>query len=93
VACDGEDLGRVAAEVGAGRRRVDDQLDHGAGVLIHSRIGDRVEIGQPLATLLLGDRDVESQRLTLRIRNAFEIGDRAVAEPKLIVGAVDEVLC
>jgi len=93
AACDGEDLGRVAAEVGAGRRRVDEELDHGAGLLIHSRIGDRVEAGQPLATLLLGGREVDGERLTRRIRNAFEIDDQAVDPPELILGTVDEALC
>jgi len=91
AACDGEDLGRVAAEVGAGRRRVDEELDHGAGVLVHSRIGDRIEVGQPLATLLLGGRGVDEERLAERIRGAFEIGDQPVEPPELILGSVDEV--
>jgi pyrimidine-nucleoside phosphorylase len=93
VACDGEDLGRVAAEVGAGRRRVDEELDHGSGVLVHTRIGDRVESGQPLATLLLGERVVDEERLAERIRKAFTIDDQPVTEPALILGTVDEVLC
>ena len=91
--CDGEDLGRVAAEVGAGRRRVDEELDHGAGVLVHSRIGERIEAGQPLATLLLGERGADEERLAERIRNAFEIEDQPVEERTLILGTVDEVLC
>ena len=91
--CDGEDLGRVAAEVGAGRRRVDEELDHGAGVLVHSRIGDRIEAGQPLATLLLGERGADEERLAERIRDAFEIEDQPVVGPMLILGTVDEVLC
>jgi pyrimidine-nucleoside phosphorylase len=91
--CDGEDLGRVAAELGAGRRRVDEELDHGAGVLVHTRIGDRVVTGQPLATLLIGDRVVDESRLAERIRNSFGIDDQPVEEPALILGTVDEVLC
>ncbi|MEJ2188749.1 MAG: thymidine phosphorylase [Acidobacteriota bacterium] len=50
--CAADELGRVAADAGAGRRTVDDELAHGAGVLVHIRLGDRVEAGQPLATLL-----------------------------------------
>jgi pyrimidine-nucleoside phosphorylase len=86
TACDGEDLGRVAAAVGAGRRRVDEELAHGAGVLIHARIGDRVESGQPLATLLLGEREVDEARLTRGIGEAFEIGPERVDPPELILG-------
>ncbi len=89
--CDGEDLGRVAAEVGAGRRRVDDELAHGAGVLIHARIGDPVEAGQSLATLLLGEREVDEDRLAGRIREAFTIGTEAVDALDLIVGTAEDI--
>jgi len=89
TACDGEDLGRVAAEVGAGRRRVDEDLAHGAGVLVHARIGDRIETEQPVATLLLGEREVDQERLTQRIRDAFEVGPERVDPPRLILGTAE----
>jgi pyrimidine-nucleoside phosphorylase len=68
TSCDGEDLGRVAAVVGAGRRHVDDELAHGAGVIVHARIGDKVEAGQPLAELQLCQREIDEQHLTDRIQ-------------------------
>jgi len=91
TSCAGEDLGRVAAEVGAGRRRVNEELAHGAGVLVHARIGDRVENGQPLATLLIGDREANEQELVDRIRGAFAIGDETIKPPTLILGTVDDI--
>jgi thymidine phosphorylase len=91
TSCDGEDLGRVAAEVGAGRRRVDEELAHGAGVLIHARIGDRLEVGQPLATLLVGEREVDEARLTQRIVDAFEIGPEKTEPPRLILGTAEDI--
>jgi len=91
VACDGEELGRVAATVGAGRRTVEEKLAHGAGIVVHARIGDRVGKGEPLATLLVGTREIDQQKMTARIRSAFHIGPDAVEPPKLILGTVDEV--
>jgi pyrimidine-nucleoside phosphorylase len=91
AACDGEDLGRIAAEVGAGRRRVDEELAHGAGILVHSRIGDQVEAGQPVATLLVGEREVDQERVVERIRSAFTIGPEPIEPPNLILGTADEV--
>ena len=91
TSCDGEDLGRVAAEVGAGRRRVDEELAHGAGVLVHARIGDRIEIDQPVATLLVGQREVDQERLVDRIRQAFTIGPETVDPPELILGTADDI--
>jgi thymidine phosphorylase len=81
----------VAAEVGAGRRRVDEELALGAGVLVYARIGDRVEAGQPVATLLVGDREVDQERLTNRIAEAFEIGPEPVDPPALILGTADDI--
>lgn len=91
VSCDGEELGRVAAAVGAGRRRVEEELAHGAGVLVHSRLGERVEKGQVLATLLVGEREVDIVHTVDRIRGAFEIGPEAPDLPALIVGTVAEL--
>jgi len=91
VGCDGEALGRVAAAAGAGRRRVEEELAHGAGVLVHARIGDRVDRGQPVATLLVGARPIDRPRMVDRIRDAFHIGPDPVAPPRLILGTVDEV--
>jgi pyrimidine-nucleoside phosphorylase len=90
TACDGEDLGRIAAEVGAGRRRVDEELAHGAGVLVHARIGDRIEAGQPLAALLVGEREVDQERLVDRLREAFTIGSEPVDPPGLILGTAED---
>jgi len=86
-----DELGWAAVEVGAGRRRLDDELAHGAGVLVHARIGERVEAGQPLATLLVGERRVDEDALAERILRAFEIGPEKVEAPRLILGTVDEV--
>jgi pyrimidine-nucleoside phosphorylase len=91
VACDGEELGRIAASVGAGRRRMEEELAHGAGIKIHARIGDRVEKGEPLATLLVGTRQIDREQMISRIRNAFRVGAAAVNPPRLILGTVDEV--
>ena len=70
---------------------MDEELAHGAGVLVHVRIGDRVEMGQALATLLIGDREVDEERLVGRIRGALIIGDEPVEPPQLILGTVDDI--
>ena len=83
--------GRAAVATGAGRSRRDETLAFGAGVTVHARLGDRVEFGRPLATLELGERRVDEEALARRIGAAFEIGDRPVEAPALVLGTVDEV--
>jgi pyrimidine-nucleoside phosphorylase len=86
-----DSLGWVASELGAGRRSLDEPLDYAAGVLVRARIGDEVEAGQPLATLRVGAREVDLDRLVERVRRAFVIGPERVEPPRLILGTVDEV--
>jgi len=84
-------LGWVAAEIGAGRRSREEGLDHGAGILVHARIGDRLEPGQPLATVLMGDREIDVNAIEERVRGSFQIGSDRVSPPQLILGTVDEI--
>jgi pyrimidine-nucleoside phosphorylase len=85
------DLGWVAVDLGAGRRSRDEAIDHGAGLVIHARIGDRVEAGQPLGTILIGERAVDVEAAERRVREAFEISEEPVEPPPLILGSPDEL--
>jgi thymidine phosphorylase len=49
---DTEQLGYAIIDLGGGRRRKEDRIDPGVGIKMHVRIGDQVEEGQPLATVL-----------------------------------------
>ena len=48
-------LGRASMALGAGRQRVDDRIDHGAGLLVAKKPGDRVSAGEPIVHLLYND--------------------------------------
>ncbi len=87
-----EDLGWLTVELGAGRRHRAEPLAHGAGLLIHGRIGDKVEAGSPLATLLIGERPVDLDACLTRTRNAFTIAEHGPQPqpPILVLGTVDE---
>lgn len=57
-AIDSRALGIHAMEHGAGRKTKDDVLDHGVGIRVHVRRGQRVEAGEPLITLHASERAV-----------------------------------
>ena len=48
---DAEKVGRVALALGAGREQAGDRIDPLAGVTRNVSVGDKVAVGQPLATL------------------------------------------
>jgi pyrimidine-nucleoside phosphorylase len=51
VATDCEQFGIALAMLGGGRETKEDRIDHAVGLEFHKRIGERVEIGEPLATI------------------------------------------
>jgi thymidine phosphorylase len=77
--------------LGAGRSHREQALAHGGGVVVHARLGDRVESGQPLAEVQVGERDVDMGAMLARVGSAFEIGPERVEPPRLVLGTVDEV--
>ncbi|MBI4731564.1 MAG: thymidine phosphorylase [Chloroflexi bacterium] len=48
-------VGEAAVALGAGRSRKDDQIDYAVGLVIHHKVGDFVERGQPLFTVHAND--------------------------------------
>lgn len=84
-------LGRVAADLGAGRRRREQGLAYGGGVVVQVRLGDRIEAGQPLAEVQIGERTVDLDGILARVASAFEFGADRVEPPLLVLGTVDEV--
>jgi pyrimidine-nucleoside phosphorylase len=78
-----ERIGWAAMALGAGRRRVEDAVDPAVGLELRAKVGDRVEAGQPLATLHLNDpaRAAEARRW---LDAAFVLRD-ARSEPAPLV--------
>jgi pyrimidine-nucleoside phosphorylase len=44
-------VGEAAVTLGAGRAKKSDPVDHAVGFIIHHKVGDKVEQGQPLFTI------------------------------------------
>lgn len=70
-----QDFGVAGLWLGAGRRRAEDDVDHAVGIELAVGVGDRVQVGEPLAYLHHNDHGVaEAERLVL---GAVSIGDEA----------------
>ena len=69
-------LGLAAQAMGAGRMKVDDELDYSVGFVLQVRIGDRVEAGTPLCVLHARSEE-DADRAEAAIRAAITIGREA----------------
>jgi pyrimidine-nucleoside phosphorylase len=81
---DAEFVGRASIALGAGRERAGQRIDHGAGVLIAARVGDKVSAGDPVLNLLSNNAGSFGAARALA-EEAIAIGDAAPpARPLLI---------
>ena len=76
-------IGVASQRLGAGRTSKEDEIDLSAGIVLNKKVGDRVEEGELLLTLLGNDMSKlrEGHRLAER---AFEFSDEPVKRPELI---------
>ena len=52
-----EKVGLASAALGAGRRRKDDAIDPAAGIVLCKKVGDPVQKGEKIATLLTSSEE------------------------------------
>ena len=74
-----EQLGTVLATLGGGREKKEDAIDHAVGLEFHKRIGDRVEKGEPLATIHYNS-DAKLAEAQSLIAASYEIGEAAPSQ-------------
>jgi pyrimidine-nucleoside phosphorylase len=80
-------LGETVVAMGGGRRKKGDQIDHSVGIVVHHRIGDRVEKGDPLLTLHCPRGS--SSEYADRVREAVKIGDGKSKPLPLVLRRID----
>ena len=49
-------VGMLSQSLGAGKEKMDDQIDYGVGVVLNKQEGDEVWVGDTLCTLYIGDK-------------------------------------
>jgi pyrimidine-nucleoside phosphorylase len=80
-------IGMASVRLGSGRAKKGDPIDLRTGVVLHAKVGDRVERGQPYAEAHIaggpGDRDAIEE-----IRSAFRWSAERVARRRLILGRI-----
>ena len=76
---DAKEIGETTVDMGAGRKKKEDLIDHAVGVIIHHKVGDKVNKGEDLFTLHASSRESFEMAKT-RILKAHEFSD-SVCEP------------
>jgi thymidine phosphorylase len=84
---DTRELGLVVIELGGGRLRADDPIDHRVGLSAIRPIGARVKAGEPLLRVHAASREAARQACT-RALGALKIGARSLRIAPLLIGRI-----
>lgn len=76
-------IGEVVHNLGAGRKKVTDNIDHSVGILLYKKYGDKVTKGEPLFEIHAKSKaDVDNYRK--RLLEAVRIGNNEPQKQKLV---------
>ncbi|HEX6288410.1 MAG TPA: thymidine phosphorylase [Herpetosiphonaceae bacterium] len=84
---DALELGLVVGDLGGGRQKKDDPIDHSVGIVLEHKVGEFVAQGAPLATIH-ASRIEDVGRVHDRVRAAFHLTADAPAPPPLVYEVV-----
>jgi pyrimidine-nucleoside phosphorylase len=80
---DAEAIGRACIALGAGRRRVEDSVDHAVGISDIAKIGETVSEGQPMAIIHANSYETIEEAKPF-VEQAFWVSSYSVVQPDLI---------
>ena len=86
---DAEKVARVALQLGAGREQTGDRIDPLAGVTLAVKVGDKVAVGAPLATLEKASDPDGLERAAADLFKAFTISSTVPESKSLILERID----
>jgi pyrimidine-nucleoside phosphorylase len=80
-------VGVAAVRLGAGRAAKEDEVDHGVGITLSAKRGDRVDAGDLLGEVRYRDEDRLAAALAL-LDEAWEISDEPPPQRPLVLGTL-----
>jgi pyrimidine-nucleoside phosphorylase len=73
--------GMFTVDLGAGRKKADDEIDYAAGVMFDKRTGDEVKAGDVIARIQLGKKERDAEELRAKFLSFVEFGEGPGARP------------
>ncbi len=80
-------IGEAVVEIGGGRRRAEDQIDHAVGFSCEVKIGDTVNSGQTLGVLYCRN-DFQASAVREKLEGAYKIVNEKVPKLELIKAVI-----
>ena len=87
AAIDAEAIGRASVQIGAGRAKKGDMIDHSVGFVLQRKVGDQVTPGETLVTIHASS-SASAQEAAATVEAAFTLSDDEVVAPAPILDVV-----
>lgn len=81
-------IGLASIDLGCGRKKISDEIDPLAGIVLHAKIGDEVKAGDPLLDMF-ADTPERLDNAEKRIAGAISISHNKPETRKLIIDILD----
>lgn len=83
-------VGETAVDLGAGRIKKSDPIDPGVGILVHVKVGDHLETGEPLFTVFSKNTE-DAEKAKKRLLAALKWSDTKVKPLPLFYGVIGQI--
>ncbi|MBW6423538.1 thymidine phosphorylase [Rhizobium sp. XQZ8] len=87
ASCQTRELGLAVVELGGGRTRPSDPIDHSVGISDLLPLGTRVEEGEPIATVHAKSED-DAARIAAGVARFYEISEQAPAARPVVISRI-----
>ena len=82
-----EQIGTACVILGGGRERKEDSVDPSVGIVLHKKVDDRVDAGEPLATIHYND-EARAERAKQRIVQSCEVAEKPNSHKRPLIHRV-----
>ncbi len=86
---DALEVGLTGLELGVGRKKKEDPVDHAAGIVIEAPVGARIRAGEPLAVVHARTEEL-ARSVMPRLQNAWRLSPHEVKRPPHVLARVDK---
>ena len=81
---DALEIGKLSRKLGAGRLSKDDNIDLSVGIILNHKVGDYVNKGDTLATILYNEKEITDEEFL----SSYKFSKEKVELPKLIIDII-----
>lgn len=82
-----EKVGNISVDLGAGRLRKEDDIDHAVGIILNKKVADKVEIGETLAYIHANDEE-KGKIAVEQLKQTYKITENLVEKQEHIIGVI-----